>query len=156
MLQGIHIDIVTVVLFALAAGPIVYTLWTNRESKRQADSAARVAAKRVHAGQAEEAEGTPETVDESAWGGIWSGRSQEGSTTHDRNGVCVECQVERDHPIYQGWKKSYSPGRVEELLAERRRPTGWRVEFAGTAVMASKGMLTRGRSGVSMMRACTS
>jgi hypothetical protein len=41
---------------------------------------------------------------------------------HDEDGVCRHCQVPSDHPVFQGWKKSFSPGQVEEGIADRRKP----------------------------------
>ncbi len=49
-------------------------------------------------------------------------RLQESANEHDENGVCRHCQVSPDHPVFEGWKKSFSPGEVERLVAERQKP----------------------------------
>ena len=41
---------------------------------------------------------------------------------HDEDGICRHCQVPSDHPVFQCWKRSFSPGQVEKLLADRRKP----------------------------------
>jgi hypothetical protein len=41
---------------------------------------------------------------------------------HDENGVCRHCQVPPDHPIFEGWKTTHSPGEVEQLQAKRLEP----------------------------------
>jgi hypothetical protein len=41
---------------------------------------------------------------------------------HDENGVCQHCHVPLDHPVFQGWKRVFAPGQVEQLQTDRREP----------------------------------
>jgi hypothetical protein len=47
---------------------------------------------------------------------------QETADDHDEDGVCRHCQVPPDHPVFHGWKRSFSPGEVERLVADRQKP----------------------------------
>jgi hypothetical protein len=45
-----------------------------------------------------------------------------GMFDHDANGVCKPCQVALDQRVYEAWKRVNSPGQVEQILIDRRRP----------------------------------
>ncbi len=47
---------------------------------------------------------------------------QETANDHDEDGVCRHCQVPPDHPVFHGWKRSFSPGEVERLIGDRQKP----------------------------------